>query len=195
MRMHVFNTLYSADPDVASPAKWEGSAPSTRDLARASAASPATTWCLTVTDQHGHAIGHGCARPESRNHTRRTARPGRPRAPAGPDSPVPRFTFTAADQPGPPGGYGTWRFTTGLPGQRALLIEIDPVPLDTCDHRFQARGHDPGVELRHLAQIRHATCTGPMCRRPSARADFEHNAPYEQGGLSCLCNTGPQCNR
>ena len=32
-----------------------------------------------------------------------------------------------------------------------------------------------------------------MCRRPSARADFEHNTPYEQGGLSCLCNTGPKC--
>ena len=35
-----------------------------RDLARASAASPKTTWCLTVTDDQGHAIGHGCARPE-----------------------------------------------------------------------------------------------------------------------------------
>ena len=25
----------------------------------------------------------------------------------------------------------------------------------------------PGSKLRHLAQIRHATCTGPTCRRPS----------------------------
>ena len=32
-----------------------------------------------------------------------------------------------------------------------------------------------------------------MCRRPSARADFEHNTPYEQGGRSCLCNAGPKC--
>jgi hypothetical protein len=37
-----------------------------RDLARSSAASPRTTWCVTVTDQQGHAIGHGCARPEPR---------------------------------------------------------------------------------------------------------------------------------
>jgi len=30
-----------------------------RDLARAAARNPATTWCITVTDQDGHAIGHG----------------------------------------------------------------------------------------------------------------------------------------
>jgi len=159
-----------------------------RDLARASAASPQTTWCLTITDEQGHAIGHGCARPEPMNHTRRRGKRREPRPRDGPG-----FTFTAAGQPGPPGGYGTWRLTTGVPGQRAWLIEVDPIALDTCDHRFQAPGHDPGVKLRHLTQVRHATCTGPMCRRPSARADFEHNTPYEQGGRSCLCNAGPKC--
>jgi hypothetical protein len=150
-----------------------------RDLALASAASPATTWCLTVTDQHGHAIG--CARPEPKNHDRHRGKRQEPRPRDGPG-----FTFTATDQPGPPGGYGTWRLATGIPGQRALLIAIDPIATGTCDHRFQAPGHDPGIKLRHLTQIRHATCTGPMCRRPSARADFEHNTPYEQGGRSCL---------
>ena len=34
-----------------------------RDLAAAAARNPRSTWCLTVTDRHGHAIGHGCARP------------------------------------------------------------------------------------------------------------------------------------
>ena len=34
-----------------------------RDLADAAAANPTTTWCVTVTDEHGHAVGHGCARP------------------------------------------------------------------------------------------------------------------------------------
>jgi hypothetical protein len=34
------------------------------DLAAAAARNRATTWCVTVTDQHGHAVGHGCARPE-----------------------------------------------------------------------------------------------------------------------------------
>ncbi len=167
-----------------------------RDLARASAASPKTTWCLTVTDDQGHAIGHGCARPEPRKHKKRE----KPRPSGGHDPPGgPGFTFTPAgtDGPpgahGPPGGYGSWRFSTGIRGQPTLLISIDPIAIDTCDHRFAAAGHDPGVKLRHLSQVRHAFCTGPMCRRPSVRADFEHNTPYDQGGLSCLCNAGPKC--
>ena len=164
-----------------------------RDLARASAASPKTTWCFTVTDEQGHAIGHGCARPEPMKHPRRRADPRETGPPGGHDPPGPGFTFTPADADGPPGGYGSWRFTTGIRGQPALLIAIDPIAIDECDHRFQAKGHDPGVKLRHLSQIRHAMCTGPMCRRPSVRADFEHNTPYDQGGMSCLCNGGPKC--
>jgi hypothetical protein len=166
-----------------------------RDLAAASAANPKTSWCLTATDARGRAVGHACARPEPRS-----------RAPAGPDPPggtdpppgtttgftFTQFTFTQLG-PGPPGGYGTWRFTTGVPGQRAWLLTIDPIPAGDCDHRYAAAGHDPGVKLRHLTQIRHATCTGPMCERPSGRADFEHNIPYEKGGRTCLCNTGPKC--
>jgi Domain of unknown function (DUF222) len=150
-----------------------------RDLAQAAARNPRSTWCMTVTDSQGHAIGHGCARPVKR------------RKPDGPDPPGgPRFTFTPTDHPGPPGGYGTWRFTTG---QQDLLIKIGPLPTGDCDHRWQARGHDPGVMLRHLAEVRHATCTGPGCRRPAARCDFEHNVPFEAGGRTCLCNGGPKC--
>ena len=37
-----------------------------RDLAGAAARSTRSTWCVTVTDQDGHAIGHGCARPVRR---------------------------------------------------------------------------------------------------------------------------------
>jgi hypothetical protein len=178
-----------------------------RDLARAAAANPKTTYCVTVTDEQGHAIGHGCARPEPKNHTR-TARPPDPRPPRGngppaghdspgghdpPGGPGAGFTFTASGEDGPPGGYGAWRLSTGIPGRPDLLIEVDPIALDTCDHRFEARGHDPGVKLRHLTQIRHATCTGPTCRRPSRQCDFEHNIPFEAGGRTCMCNSGPKC--
>src|SRR5690349_10060698 len=55
--------------------------------------------------------------------------------------------------------------------------------------------YDPGVRLRHLTQVRQATCTGPGCRRPAAQCDFEHNTPYEAGGRTCLCNAGPKCRR
>jgi hypothetical protein len=146
-----------------------------RDLAEAAARNSRSTWCVTVTDQDGHAVGHGCARPVSRRR---------------PDGHDPPFTLTPTDQPGPPGGYGTWRFTTG---QQDMMIQIGPLPTRDCDHRWQARGHDPGVMLRHLTEVRNATCTGPGCRRPANRCDFEHNIPYEVGGRSCLCNGNPTC--
>jgi hypothetical protein len=162
-----------------------------RDLAAAAARNPRSTWCLTVTDSQGHAIGHGCARPAP---AAGRAKRHKQDASGGPDPPgQARFTFTPADQPGPPGGYGTWRFCTGIPGQPDLLIRIGPIPGGDCDHRHQARGHDPGVMLRHLAQVRHATCTGPGCRRPASSCDFEHNIPYETGGRTCLCNGNPKC--
>src|SRR5689334_5572711 len=151
-----------------------------RDLAGAAAPNPKTTWCLTVTDEHGHAVAHGCARPEPRNHRQR----------AGPSPPG--FSFTPASRDGPAGGYGAWRLRTPGPGPD-LIVTIDPVTTDPCDHRFQAKGHDPGARLRHLSQVRHATCTSPVCRRPAAQCDHEHNIPYEAGGRTCLCNTGPKC--
>src|SRR5690348_5304173 len=151
-----------------------------RDLVNAAAANPKTTWCVTVTDQHGHAVGHGCARPEPKSHAKR----------AGPGPPG--FTFTPASRDGPPSGPGTWRLHTPGPGPD-LTVTLDPLTTDPCDHRFQVKGHDPGVKLRHLAQIRHTTCTSPICRRPAAQCDHEHNTPYEAGGRTCLCNTGPKC--
>ena len=48
-----------------------------RDLATSAARNPKTTWCLTVTDSQGHAVAHGCARPEPKKHGKR-AGPGPP---------------------------------------------------------------------------------------------------------------------
>ena len=149
----------------------------TRDLAAAAAQNPKTTWCLTVTDNQGHAIGHGCARPEPKSHRKRT----RPGARDGPG-----FAFGATADP------GTWRLRTPGPGPD-LIITLESLTTDPCDHRHETSRHDPGVKLRHLSQVRHATCASPVCRRPAAQCDHEHNIPYEAGGRSCLCNTGPKC--
>jgi len=151
-----------------------------RDLAAAAARNPKTTWCVTVTDEHGHAVGHGCARPGPKSHVKR----------AGPGPPG--FTVTPASRDGPSGGYGTWILRTPGDGPD-LTVTLGSLTTDPCDHRYQARGHDPGVRLRHLSQIRHATCTSPVCRRPAPQCDVEHNTPYEAGGRTCLCNTGPKC--
>ena len=156
-----------------------------RDLINAAARNPATTWCVTVTDEHGHAVGHGCARPEPRSHRKR-AGPGPPGGTG--------FSFTPASRDGPPGGYGTWRLR--VPGSGpGLIVALDTLDTRNCQHTYQARGHDPGVRLRHLSQVRHATCTSPVCRRPAWNCDFEHNTPYQAGGRTCLCNGGPQCKR
>ena len=105
-----------------------------RDLA-AAAAHPQTTWCVTVTDEHGHAVGHGCAQPEPKTHRTR-AGPGPPPGGTG-------FCFTPAGRDGPPGGYGTWRLR--IPGAGPdLIVALDPITTDPCDHRYQANGHDPG---------------------------------------------------
>src|SRR5579859_6205993 len=160
-----------------------------RDLAHAAARNPRSTWCVTVTDQDGHAIGHGCARPQASGRAPPRTTGQAPMAEAG----RPGFAFTAGDGNGPPGGYGTWQLSTGIVGQPEQTIALEPIATDQCDHRHQARGHDPGVKLRHLSEIRHATCTAPACRRPAAQSDFEHNIPFESGGLTCLCNGGPKC--
>ncbi len=155
-----------------------------RDLAAAAARNPRTSWCVTATGEHGYAAFHGCARPEPKSQ----AGP----QPAGRVRDGPGFSFTLEKREGPLGGLGTWRLRTPGPGPD-LIVEMHSLSTQDCDHRFQAAGHDPGVKLRHLAQIRHATCTSPVCRRPASQCDFEHNVPYEAGGRTCLCNGGPKC--
>jgi hypothetical protein len=159
-----------------------------RDLADAAAWNPRTTWCATVTDDHGYAMAHGCARAAPKGRRRRKKPGGTSGTRDGPGG----FSFTPAGRDGPAGGYGAWRLRTPGDGPD-LIIDLYPLGTDPCDHRFQARSHDPGISLRHLAQVRHATCTSPVCRRPAAGCDFEHNTPYEAGGRTCLCNGGPKC--
>jgi hypothetical protein len=176
-----------------------------RDLATAAARNPRTSWCVTVTGEHGYAKAHGCARPEPTSHAKRGKREklGKPRAAArdgpGPGSTAPAgcrdgpgFSFTREPGDGPPGGCGTWRLRTPGPGPD-LIVELHSLDTRDCGHRFQAKGHDPGAKLRHLAQVRHVTCTSPVCRRPAGQCDFEHNIPYQAGGRTCLCNGGPKC--
>ena len=110
-----------------------------RDLANAAAQNPKTTWCVTVTDEQRHAIGHGCARPEPRSHARRRDKPGKPGPPGGPDpppgtssTPGPGFSFTARGQHGPPGGYGTWTLRTTANGPD-LIVALDLITTGGCD--------------------------------------------------------------
>jgi hypothetical protein len=167
----------AVDPDVA------------RGLVRDAAADPRSTWCVTVTDQRGEPVGHGCARPvRAGSGGRATPVPGH-----GPGYPA----LTLERDHGPPessgtsGGYGRWRLRLG--DSREFMVDIGPVPVVDCDHRDESPGYRPRARLRHLVEIRDGECTYPTCRRPARRCDFEHAVPFEQGGRTCACNTGPCC--
>jgi hypothetical protein len=164
----------AVDPDLA------------RRLVGDAAADPRSTWCVTVTDQRGQPLGHGCARPV------RTGPGGRAgQAPAGQPGQPP---LTLERDHGPPresGGYGRWRLRLG--DGREFVVEVGPVPVAACDHRDESPGYRPRARLRHLVEIRDGECTWPTCRRPAWRCDFEHAVPWDQGGRTCACNTGPCC--
>jgi hypothetical protein len=158
-----------------------------RQLAEAAARSPYSQFCVTITDEQGHAIGHGCCKPAraTRQGTTRGTRNGK--APPGPDPPRSRAaaTFTPSGKPGC--GYGSWILT--LPGAAArFTVDLYPIPVGECDHRYESPGHDPSDRLRHLIQVRDGACTFPSCSRLARECDFEHAVPHEQGGRTCACN-------
>ena len=78
-------------------------------------------------------------------------------------------------------------------GGPALTARPEPLAVTECDHRHQTTAHDPGKTLRHLVHIRDGHCSYPPCLRDARRCDFEHTIPWETGGRTCACNTGPRC--
>lgn len=177
-----------------------------RDLAIATAASPWTQFCVTVTDQDGIAVGHGCARrPRSGIRSPGTLPvPGLPArvnltipaaclleltatATHGPPG-QPPWSFTPDDNTGPPGNSGTWTLT--LPDGRRLTVHLSPIPTFDCDHRHESDAYQPNDTLRHLVQVRDYECTFPPCSRHARESDFEHAVPYDKGGRTCACNAG-----
>lgn len=152
-----------------SPGEAAGYGPLDADDARALAtwlaAHPATTWCVTLTDTGGRPVAHGCA----------GLVPGPAEARAGP----------------PPAGGGA------PPGVAAWLrrITVTPLQISVCTHPREGSGYQPGPRLRHLIQVRNASCTAPGCRRPAQRCDLDHTIPHHLGGRTCECNLGPVCRR
>ena len=159
-----------------------------RDLAATAARSPRSEWCVTVTDEDGFAVGHGCARPGSARPASKS--PATTHAP--PQTPAP-WAFTPRDGPDPPDGYGTWTLT--LPGGKDLTVKLGPVPTHACDHRHESHAYEPSDTLRHLVQIRDGECTFPPCSRHARESDFEHAIPYDKGGRTCACNAGARSRK
>jgi hypothetical protein len=173
-----------------------------RTVADVLAARADSTWCLTLTDADGTPVAHGCARARPATGKRRAppaARspdipaaqsrpegapdkavtqppPTRPRA-----GPAPRVPATEGRPPAQV--PAVWTFTVSL-------LERDP-----CSHARQTAAYRPSPALRHLIEIRQATCTFPGCLRPATQCDKDHTVPYHLGGRTCECNLAPLCRR
>jgi hypothetical protein len=146
-----------------------------RSLAQAGAQHPASEFCVTIVDEQGHAIGHGCGKP-----LRGKAGTAIQVAPE-------RVTFTPSERTGPEGGFGSWVLT--MPGAPLpFIVDIDVVATHECDHRHASAGYQPSGRLRHLVQVRDGTCSFPACSRHALESDFEHATPHDQGGTTCACN-------
>jgi uncharacterized protein DUF222 len=155
-----------------------------RQLATAAARERRSRWCVTVTDQQGHAIGHGCATPASKR------KPGPPSPNGTRDGPS-SFTKTSDHDP-PNDGYGTWQLQIA---GREFTVTLIPIPVTGCDHRYETASYRPSSLLRHLVEVRDGECTQPTCVRAAPRCDFEHATPWDKGGRTCACNTGCRCRR
>jgi Domain of unknown function (DUF222) len=166
-----------------------------RALARAMAAHPRTRWCLTITDQTGRPIAHGCI-PR--------------RGPPGPDPGPP------GPSPGPPGpspGTSGLKVSAGPgPGTSGPKVSAGPGPgariaawmagtplrwLETgqCAHRRESASYRPPPGLQHLIRIRQQLCVFPGCGRPARRCDLDHTLAYHRGGRTCECNLAPLCRK
>jgi hypothetical protein len=134
-----------------------------RDLAVSTLGNPAVRWCVTTTDDNGLPIGHGCA-----THVRAGRRGGHPSG--------------SPSDSGPPGDP-SWAFT----------FKLSALAIAECSHQRESSHYRLSPLLSHLIQIRNATCTAPGCRMPAVKCDNDHTQPYDQGGRTCECNTGPLC--
>jgi len=138
-----------------------------RELAEAMTAWDRTKYCLTITTEDGHPLGHACTRSQP------------PRPGSGPDPP-------AGSGPAPPAGsLAAW----------IAALRVEWLQRETCDHSRETQSYRPGRLLDHLIKIRNPTCTAPGCRRPAQRSDIDHVIPYHLGGRTCECNCHPGCRR
>ena len=94
-----------------------------RTMAAHAAGNPATTWCITVTDEHGHPTAHGCAKPGRRGKPRHTKDLGGS-PPGGRTSPPGEDTTPASTKTSPPRPVPRPRTGSGPPGTAAA----HPVP-------------------------------------------------------------------
>ena len=164
-----------------------------RDLARAAAAQPQDH---LVRDRHRRARPRHRPRlrpARTQDHARRRAKRRQTR-PAGRPRPARRpATARARVRLHPPPARRAARRIRHLAARHRGPRAAGPAGRARPDrHRrlrspVRGRGHDPGVKLRHLSQVRHATCTGPICRRPVDQAAISSTTSRTRRAAGRVC--------
>jgi len=97
----------------------------------------------------------------------------------------------SASRDGP--GTGTAREPEARAAGKTWTFSLTLLAGSDCEHARETAAYRPSPGLRHLVEIRHATCTYPGCRRPATHCDADHTMAYHRGGRTCLCNLAPLC--
>jgi hypothetical protein len=62
-----------------------------------------------------------------------------------------------------------------------------------CAHGLASPAYRPPPRIAALVVARDGTCRFGTCRRPAEKCDLDHVVPFDQGGLTCMCNLGGDC--
>jgi len=88
-------------------------------------------------------------------------------------------------EPGEPGGMPARWDEFAADELRVLLAESKAAAERMMGRALSLAVRLPGTTAAYRSgRLRHAS-----------QCDLEHNIPYDQGGRTCLCNGGPQCQR
>jgi hypothetical protein len=163
-----------------------------RYLARLAAADPVCRWRVIVTDPAGQAIAVA--------HVPR----------AGPDHDPPSVGLASSvtltisadglDQCDPPSPDLRLARVLALAlaaARRAAAEAAEQAKTDAdaggCAHGKASSTYRPPPRIRELVRARDGTCRFAPCRRPAGQSDLDHTVPFDQGGITCSCNIGPEC--
>ena len=151
-----------------------------RSLADLLSRQPGTRWCITLTDEQGRPVAHGCA---FARHAPRTG-----------VQPAASLSSPSCSEPAD-GESDEGESDEGRTDGWELTVTIRPLAVGHCYHRRECHTYQPSPGLRHIINIRKRTCSFPGCRRPAVRCDHDHTIPYDKGGKSCECNLAALCRR
>jgi Domain of unknown function (DUF222) len=182
-----------------------------RELANLAAGHAATRWGIVVVTASGEAIAvthlprtfrggparrrDGAAGPIGR--VTLVIRTDQVTRAAGPDPPSEEPCGPARHAPAPTAALARILERARAAARRAAAAAAERQRQDErsggCGHAMASKAYRPPPRIADLVIARDGTCRFGPCRRPAGQCDLDHVRPFDQGGLTCLCNLGGDC--